>query len=62
MTKYDVRNEKFTILTCNISRYQILALKNIAKGGIVVVCKSIISNFIDFFRKITKNEVKNDVI
>ena len=37
-------------------------LQNITKGGIVVVCRSIISNFIDIIRKMTKNDVNNDVI
>jgi hypothetical protein len=62
MTSYDVRNDKQTILTWNNPRYQILSLKNITKGGIVVVFRSIISNFIDILRKKTKNDVNNDVI
>jgi len=37
-------------------------IKNISRGGIVVVCGSIISNFIDISRKMTKNDVNNDVI
>ena len=62
MTSYDVRNDKITILTLNNPRCQILSLKNITKGGIVVVCRSIISNFINILRKMTKNDVNNDVI
>ena len=62
MTSYDVRNDKQTILTWNNPRYQILSLKNITKGGIVVVCRSIISNYIDILRKMTKNYVNNDVM
>ena len=62
MTSYDVRNEKLTILTWNNPRYQILLLKNITKGGIMVVFRSIISNFIDNLRKMTKNYVNNDVM
>ena len=61
MTSCDVRNEKLTIFTWNNPRYQILSLKNITKGGIVDVCRSIISNFIDILRKMTKNDVINDV-
>ena len=38
-----------------------LSLKNITKGGIVDVCRSIISNFIDILRKMIKNDVNNDV-
>jgi hypothetical protein len=43
-------------------RYQILLLKNITKGGTMVVFRSVISNFIDILRKKTKNDVNNDVI
>ena len=50
MTEYNVRNEKLTILTKNNPRYQILTLKNITKGGIVVVCRSIINNY-RYFKK-----------
>ena len=39
-----------------------LSLKNITEGGILVVCMSITSNFLDILRKITKNGVNNDVI
>ena len=60
--KNDVRNKKLTILTWNNPRYQILSLKNITKWGIVDVCRSIISNFIDILRKMTKNDVNNDVM
>ena len=62
MTSYDVRNDKQTILTWNNPRYQILSSKNITKGGIVVVFRSIVNNFIDILRKMTKNDVNNDVI
>ena len=51
MTSYDDKNVKSTILTRNNPRYQILSLKNITKGGIVVVCRSIISNYIDIYKK-----------
>ena len=60
MTSNDVRNDKSIILKWNYPRYQILSLKNITKGGIVVVCRSIISNFIDILRKMSKNDVHND--
>ena len=60
---HDVRNNKLTTLSCKKPRYQILSLnKNFTKIGIVVVCRSIISNFIDILRQMTKNDVKNDVI
>ena len=36
-------------------------IKNITKGGIVVVCRSIIGNYIDIFKKMTKIDVNNDV-
>ena len=62
MTSYDVRNEKLIILTFNKPRYQIPSLENITKGGIVVVCRSIISNYIDILRKMPKNDVNNDVM
>ena len=75
MTSYDVRNDKLTIYTRNYPRYQIFPLKNITKhyktlqnitkhykGGIVVVFRSIISNFIDILREMIKNVVNNDVI
>ena len=58
---YDVRNKKLTILTWNNPRCQILLLKNITEGGIVFVCRSITSNFIDVLRKMKKNDVNNDV-
>ena len=54
MTSYDVRKDKLTILTWNNPRNQILSLKNITKGGIVVVCRSIISNYIDILKKCQK--------
>ena len=62
MTLCDVRNKKLTVSTRNNPRNQIISLKNITKGGIVVVCRSVISNFKEFFKKMTKNEVNNDVI
>ena len=62
ITSCGVRNEKLTILTWNNPGYQILSLKNITKWGIVVVCRSIISNYIDIFKKITKNDVNNDAM
>ena len=62
MTSYDVRNDKQTILTWINPRYQILSLKNITKDGIVVVCRSIISNYIDILKKWQQIDVNNDVI
>ena len=62
MTSHVVRNYKLTILTWNNPRYQILSLKSITKGDIVVVCRSIISNYIDILRKMSKNDVNNDVM
>ena len=59
---YDVKIDKLLILTWNNPRYQILSLENITNRGIVVVCRSIISNYIDILRKITKNDVNNDVM
>ena len=50
----DVRNEKLTIFTLTSPIYQILSLKNITKWVFMVVCRSIISNFIDILRKTTK--------
>ena len=48
-------------------KYQILSLENITKGVIMVVRRSIIRNFIDILRKMTKmtlimtlNDVRND--
>ena len=61
MSSYDVRNEKLTILLSNNPRYQILTLNNFTKRGIVVVGRSIISDFIDILRKMTKNYVNNEV-
>ena len=61
MTSYDDKNVKLTILTWNNPRYQILSLKNITEGGIVVVCRLITSNFIDFLRKMKQNDANNDV-
>ena len=58
----DVRNDKSTILTWKNPRYQILLSKNITKGGIVVVCRSIIGSYIDIFKNMTKNEGNNDGI
>ena len=62
MTSHGVRNDELTILTRNKPRYQILSLINFTKGGIVVVCRSIISDFIGILRKITKNDVKTDIL
>ena len=63
MTSHDVRNDKLTTLSCKNPRYQIISLnKNFTKRGNVVVCRSIISNFIDILRKMTKKDVNNDVI
>ena len=62
MTSYDVRNDKSNILTWNNPSYQIPSLENITNGGIVVVCKSIIGNYIDILKRMTKNDVNNDVL
>ena len=62
MTSYDVEIDKLLFLTWKKPRYQILSLKNITKGGIMVVCRSMISNFIEILRKMTNNDVNNDVI
>ena len=61
MTSNNVKNDNSTILKWYHPRYQILSVKNITKGGIVDVCRPIISNFIDILRKMTKNDVINDV-
>ena len=37
-------------------------LKNITKEGVVVVCRSIISNYLKHLRKMTTNYVNNDVM
>ena len=50
MTSYDVRIDKLLFLTLKKPRYQILLLKNITKGGTMVVFRSVISNFIDILR------------
>ena len=67
MSSCDVKNDKLTFFSCINPRYQILSLKNITKGGIMVVCMSIIGNFIDILWKwhkmtseMTSNDVRND--
>ena len=66
MTKDDVnnddKNDKLTISTWYNPRYQMLSSKNFTKGGIVVVCRSIIISNIDIFKDMTRNDVNNDVI
>ena len=62
MTSNGVTNNKSTILTRINPRYQILSLKNITKGVIMVVFSSIISNLIDILRKMSSIimlEIKN---
>ena len=50
MTSFDVRIDKLLFWHKKKPRYQILLLKNITKGGTMVVFRSIIGNFIDILR------------